>query len=1541
LIKTADKSTVYFVFPAGVLHPIFNEAAAAEYFGSNWASYITIVSAAEIAGYKMGNVFTLISGGSITGSSTPPSAPTTPSPSPSTPPPTAPDSIPPSSTPPSNATPFVSSPAAAAGTAGLTAFDGLNAQGEANGPQIYHNCSEVTVQAPGKMYKIDPALTNPQLTLAQVPWESLGPGDVVCIPYRTQPYRYKFKMTTQGSASNPIRVLGMHGPNGERPILSGDNAVSSPSNTYSFLPNQKLGVIILLAHYETNAQGYSSPVVPAYIVIAGLKIQNAKNAFSFTGIEGGAPQKFFGAASAIAIIHGDNILIEDNEITDAGNGIFSKYESAPTQYITLRGNYIHHNGNPGSYFEHNVYLEAKGCNIIGNTFGPLVSGSLGANYTSRCGQDHIIGNYFSGSQAIMDLADPQSGAPYILPETNGNTDPTIVAGNYIVNFGGPDGAMRTIKFGGTTGSGFYQNYRKKMLFYNNTVIMDTYKTPVDGGNQYYTYLFFMNHVPDDVDPNDAEIWMENNIIVNAVPKAGATQSDLYLAGKEGKLHLGKNWISPGTYIRQLNPGQTQIAPNKGGTDGVGIMVSTKNTSNVVINDPLFAGSPSISPTNNVFPLALYQHPFDLQSQSPASGAALPQTTQVKVYQYSGSTTYPWYRPVCEFPSGHARDIGAASNGCSASSTPAPGVPSTPPTPPATSTPPAAPQSPSTPATLSTYPTYPATFKIASTPSYEVAGYPPVPVDKVYNLPAQPVTSHPRLWVRQSDLPRLRSWAADPNNLIYQQGFKQALQQAVTIYDTEFFPNNQPNQNFPDTGGIGVEERPVETFAQFFAFASLIDPNVSARTQHAQRAKRLLMYAIDEASKGVVTSTSGVPVPYRHFLFGTYDRANYWGQAWGLAYDWLQNDPSLFSPQEKKRIRDTFVIWSRLDLTAYSYPTPVGAINSTQLLGSRVTANNYFLGHTRNMTLMALAIDPADDAPIDPSRPAGQLGNTLRSFIPNITGAWMYQISAMFEDPAKSSAALGVSPTTQYLGDGWGGLPVEGSLYGKSLGFVQEAMLAMYTAGYTDPATLGSGMTFMNSTYWDKYIQGFLHTIAPIPKAGPSYMGEVYLKMGYGDMLRTWATPYDDFTQFGILGVKAMMTGDTKRAQDMRWIATNVVEGGEPKLITRAGGFAGGNIWPNGLVTEAILYFMLFDPQAPTPQDPRPSLPTNFVMNPNSSFGRILSRTDWTPNSSWFGYRCSWETINHQNGDCMQFDFYRKGEFLTKERSGYANDMILMTSDYHNTLAIENDKPGNIQFFETETVARGGQWTNGRSAGDAKTMASVTQDYAFAYSDATNLYNHPNAWSAADAAMDVTHASRSILWLKPDVMVTYDRATTKTANRFKRFNLNIATPAQVSGKSATVTTSKGQKFYIDTLLPTTATMKASQAENFNLVAQMEPMQFRIVVEDQSKPADVRFLHVMQATDGGAKLPTQTIQAQGATPYAGAVVGSYATLFPVNGNATFASVSYSVPNSVTKHFVTGLTPNASYTVSKATSGSSIQVSIVAGSGVAADAAGVIEF
>ncbi len=808
----------------------------------------------------------------------------------------------------------------------------------------------------------------------------------------------------------------------------------------------------------------------------------------------------------------------------------------------------------------------------------------------------------------------------------------------------------------------------------------------------------------------------------------------------------------------------------------------------------------------------------------------------------------------------------------------------------------------------------------------------------------PVTTHPRLWITQSDLPRLQGWAT-ASNPTYVNGMQPMLQYTVQLYQTQFFPGGVPNPTYPDPGDVqGYTGYLTEQYAEILALNSLIDPNPSNRITYAQYARNMLMYAMNQAALGHLANA-----PFRDPAFAIYNRANFSGEQWPLIVDWIYNatDASgnpILTASDKATIQNVFLEWANDCLNASTtggdHPSPIGTMNSLNLLPNnqpyRMASNNYFLGHARILTMMALALDPADDPPVDPTQPADVLGNSMRSYIQDATGAWLYQEFAMMGDPSVVPAAYGLPPNTPGFGLASGGMPPEGMLYGHSFGFVLGQLLALQTAGFNNAAYSGPQIGLIGAPVWDRYVTGTLSALTPtshVPASEP-WEGAVYQMDSFGDLLRLWITP--DFMQpYALLTLLDAENGSTAHANASRWFAVNATPGGAGNINQRMT-----QPWST---EETVLYFLLLDPSAATATDPRPSFPTVYY---DPGAGRIIAHSDWTLNGTMFDYRASWISINHQDGDGGQFELFRKGEWLTKEMSNYDNNLVGMTTVYHNTLALQNWCPNgtpDLNWFETGEWANGSQWMEGMDAGDPTTLFSTGSGYVYASSNLTNLFNRPDIWDSTLSAVDVTQATRSIMWLNNDYVVIYDRATTNHSGLFKQVHFSLVNPPVISGNVATETMPDNQQLFIQTLLPLAPALSSfNGAVNLNPIADLEPIQYIYQVADPSLPSDTRFLHVLQGADPGAPMaPATYLQSTNGTAFDGAVFSTMAVYFPVSATAQFTGTTLTAPAGVHTLLVTGLTPNASYAVSIVPNGSANVVTVATGGASAtADAAGVIE-
>ena len=75
----------------------------------------------------------------------------------------------------------------------------------------------------------------------------------------------------------------------------------------------------------------------------------------------------------------------------------------------------------------------------------------------------------------------------------------------------------------------------------------------------------------------------------------------------------------------------------------------------------------------------------------------------------------------------------------------------------------------------------------------------------------------------------------------------------------------------DDGGVAWIQYPTENIAQFHAFLYLVHPDEVARTSYGDRARDLLMVAINEAAKGPAEGE-----PFRDPYFSVFDRSRWWG-----------------------------------------------------------------------------------------------------------------------------------------------------------------------------------------------------------------------------------------------------------------------------------------------------------------------------------------------------------------------------------------------------------------------------------------------------------------------------------------------------------------------------------------------------------------------------------------------------------------------------------------------------------------------------------------
>lgn len=373
-----------------------------------------------------------------------------------------------------------------------------------------------TFQAGAAVYEVRPGTTLD--TIAEVPWATLQPGDLVLIHWRAAPYKEKWVICRQGTAENPITVRGVPNSNGDLPVIDGNGAVTPLNLNF---PSEQRGVI------KIGSANVPADTMPRHIVIENLDIRSAHPNYQFTD-DGGATQTYSSAASSIYVEKGENITIRNNILQDSANGFFvASSDSVVSRDILVEGNYIHGNGISGSAFQHNNYTAAINITFQYNRFGPLRAGANGNALKDRSAGLVVRFNWIESGNRQLDLVDGEDSSQ--IRNAPGYRK-TYVYGNLLIE---PDGAgnSQITHYGGDSGT--VANYRKGTLyFYNNTVVSTRAGT---------TTLFRLSS-------NDENCDARNNIFYNT-----AAAANLAMIDDTGILSISHNWLKPGWRISHGTP----------------------------------------------------------------------------------------------------------------------------------------------------------------------------------------------------------------------------------------------------------------------------------------------------------------------------------------------------------------------------------------------------------------------------------------------------------------------------------------------------------------------------------------------------------------------------------------------------------------------------------------------------------------------------------------------------------------------------------------------------------------------------------------------------------------------------------------------------------------------------------------------------------------------------------------------------------------------------------------------------------------------------
>jgi len=369
-------------------------------------------------------------------------------------------------------------------------------------------------------YHVGPGQAN--TAIGGVPWELLSPGDRVYIHWRSDSYKEKWVIGRSGTTAEPIIVSGVPGPQGQLPVIDGNDATTRDALDYW---NERRGLI------KIGGSNTPSDSIPSHLIIEKLDLRSARPPFTFFNSDGGQEEYSTNAAS-IYVEVGQHITIRNCVIHDSGNGIFIGARDGDTQDILIESNYIYDNGVVGRIYEHNTYTAAIGITYQYNFMGALRAGAGGNNLKDRSADLVVRYNWIENGNRQLDLVDAEDTDKIVNHPAYGKT---YVYGNVFKEADG-EGNSQMVHYGGDSGNEAI--YRKGTLFfYNNTVISTRSEN---------TTLLRLSS-------NDEHADVHNNIIY---PTAAGNR--LALVGSSGNLTIRNNWLKSGWRISHSSFGGTIV-----------------------------------------------------------------------------------------------------------------------------------------------------------------------------------------------------------------------------------------------------------------------------------------------------------------------------------------------------------------------------------------------------------------------------------------------------------------------------------------------------------------------------------------------------------------------------------------------------------------------------------------------------------------------------------------------------------------------------------------------------------------------------------------------------------------------------------------------------------------------------------------------------------------------------------------------------------------------------------------------------------------------
>jgi hypothetical protein len=324
--------------------------------------------------------------------------------------------------------------------------------------------------------------------------------------------------------------------------------------------------------------------------------------------------------------------------------------------------------------------------------------------------------------------------------------------------------------------------------------------------------------------------------------------------------------------------------------------------------------------------------------------------------------------------------------------------------------------------------------------------------------------------------------------------------------------------------------------------------------------------------------------------------------------------------------------------------------------------------------------------------------------------------------------------------------------------------------------------------------------------------------------------------------------------------------------------------------DAWMMALFYDASKDASATPRSALPTARWLGQGSNDVAIL-RSGWGPDDTFVWISCGDYLGAHQHYEAGSFQIFKKSpltgatgyydSFDTdhwqnyySQHSVHANTLaIYQPGEFFPTIQSLNDPSKNVNDGGQRVLRRDEKGTGYPSpdlptylaqktappfkeTGDIKTFETA-ECHDYVACDVTAAYTSPGRTTNGNSAK-VNEVTRQFVFLRPDLLVVFDRVEATDAAYDKRFLLHALAAPEVSGNQITITNGEGRLF-AQTLLPASADM--TTVTNFEVDGVPHPPSSsgnesggsRVEVSPSKEEARDYFLHLFDATDSSQGAP----------------------------------------------------------------------------------------